>query len=1206
MNLINLLGAINLLSFSLNILPVAPKTKPNKITSNKATTNTKTIIPAVAKKLLTSGPVAPPSACADSGVACPTGVTCCSIDSNGAQLTCDTDKICRVANNSNCTPETQSCVLGSVCTNRNTIMPTCTPCSGTSVACLTTHDCCQPPNPNVTQAQSCQYVTAVQQNQCMNCLAIGTAGCIDNSACCEGAVCVQHSCVACIPAGHPCSTATEAYACCDGNSCQNGVCAACNELDSNCSSDLQCCHDVDELICLASKCTNCFVNNGPCDGINAHCCQGDQNNPTPQVCLANTCQFCKQLCGSCSATVPCCDGYSCLGNACCAQAGMPCIVPGAIAPNNPCVTSSFGTTGCCENLVCQPTDPKDLNSGGICQSCAIEGASCEQNSDCCQSEENLVCDGGTNTCKTSAFCDALNAAYFTGITDIFNNFNAGSATAGAYYPISTDVIEPGPCEVAFWAYFYNLQLLALYNWAISPLYGHIQCQPAVVQQIKTKMENSLRVMEAVCYNNSTQIDPAQLACLSANPISINCPNAVPSMSQCGLPPAGTPLAAIPTIGCCSAVDAQGNPVATPVPAPGQKLSDYLATLPQCLSISDLLYKYIWAKACQNPELNLGGSCTEFPTGFTPIAQLPNGVAPTIFTAANVYNDLSIGTGNIMVPFVGIGTDNQNYNNLKKLVNANNQIEIVDFINAIVDALDGQPIEGVMYRSNWVDTGTNACTCWNGQAATYAPAINLQPASMNLPIPNISGACVCPNPADLCVCDPQPNGAGGDYDLKLPEIKLFADGSGCSGQCWNGPCACTKDATGAITSTCYGVFTATPTCPASPTKCSCADGSACTCLNGSGIDGAGNTNNGTCNTPSCGCVNTNSILSPVPVDLVLDWIATDSTICATGAPAKQIEEKIGRAEKLENECFNYNGSDNYSCTIYNNSCRCCCASGSSTNTGQTKDACPANYYLEKQVQCVCADGKPCTPAAPPPVPTCTPACPSLQYGCCYDGSLDGQVSNPDCISNICCLNVVNAAIKNNAQSIADNLNAMLFLMAPSGPATGGVPGPGVPTDYLGHTCQIAQWALNVEAELFTTCSMNNACMNPGECNLTQSCVSDADCGGCVCDTTTGLCNGCIPAGHGCLGESSTECCQNGNCDMTTKTCVACVPVGHGCLGLSGTECCQNGSCDMTTQLCVLCVPPGDLCAEALAHGTTCCNAPGSDEYVCTDGYCANQS
>jgi hypothetical protein len=885
---------------------------------------------------------------------------------------------------------------------------------------------------------------------------------------------------------------------------------------------------------------------------------------------------------------------------------MPCIVPGTTAPNNPCLTSDFGTTGCCENLVCQPTDPTDINSSsGICQSCAIEGASCQQPSDCCQSKENLVCNTKTNTCTTSAFCDVLNAEYFTGITDIFNNLNAGSATAGAYYPILADVIEPGPCEVAFWAYFYNLQLLVLYNWAISPIYGNIQCQPEVTQQIKTKMENSLRVMEAVCYNNGTQIDPAQLACLSTNPLQVSCPNAVPPMSQCGLPPVGTPLAAIPDIGCCSAMDAQGNPVATPKPVAGQELSEYLATLPQCLSISDLLYKYIWSKACQNPALNLGGSCTEFPTGFTPIAQLPNGVAPTIFTADDVYNDLSIGTGNIMVPFVGIGTDNPNYNNLKKLVNTNNQIEIVDFINTMVDAVDGQAIEGIMYRSNWMNTST--CTCWNGQEATYVPKINLQPATMGLPTnPNISGSCVCPNPANFCVCDKQPDGGGGYYERKLPEIKLFADGSGCSGQCWNGPCACTKDATGAITSTCYGVFTATPTCPVPVTKCTCADGSTCSCLNGSGIDGTGTTYNGTCNTPGCGCASQvppyTGPQNSIPLDQVIDWLAT-STACATGASAN-FTKIINRKSATENYCKDYNGSDNYSCTIYNHSCRCCCAPiEPETSPIVYESACPTDYILETQVQCVCADGKPCVPpTAPPSPPTCTPACPSMQYGCCYDGSQDGLIANPDCISHVCCLNVINAAIQNNAKSIADNLNAMLFLMEPGGPAQGAIPGSGVPSDYLGNTCQIAQWVLNVEAELLTTCSLNNSCMNPGECNLTQSCVSDADCGGCVCDTTTKLCNGCIPEGHGCLGESPTECCSNGNCDMTTKTCVACVPVGNGCLGY-GLECCQNGSCDLTTMLCALCVPPGDLCAEALAGTITCCNAPGSNTYGCADGYCA---
>jgi hypothetical protein len=202
----------------------------------------------------------------------------------------------------------------------------------------------------------------------------------------------------------------------------------------------------------------------------------------------------------------------------------------------------------------------------------------------------------------------------------------------------------------------------------------------------------------------------------------------------------------------------------------------------------------------------------------------------------------------------------------------------------------------------------------------------------------------------------------------------------------------------------------------------------------------------------------------------------------------------------------------------------------------------NFIAKSQLNCTCGDDRtPCIQKAAPLA--CTPACQTAQFGCCYDGSSTNPNTEAtldlDCINNLCCLDTVNGVIANNAQLIADNLNAILFLIMPDGVAFGQVPGDWQATPVA---CNVPNWIATVEAELITNASGTGClqalnCMNPTQCNILTKCTLDTDCPNCACDLTTGYCAPCVPLGDGCVGAPEVaECCGAGNSVCTNNICV----------------------------------------------------------------------
>ncbi|HLB40647.1 MAG TPA: hypothetical protein VJJ83_02560, partial [Candidatus Babeliales bacterium] len=513
-----------------------------------------------------------------------------------------------------------------------------------------------------------------------------------------------------------------------------------------------------------------------------------------------------------NSATPCCDGYTCIDSSefdnpnptlsctgancfCCATDGMPCNSKTTLVEGNTnfCTVNNLATTtGCCPGLICN-------SANNLCQNCSVNGALCLHDSDCCTTD-SLVClaAAGTNykTCQTAVLCDAVKGTYNAGIVNIYHNL-------ASYLPLSST----GPCTAAFWSYLYHVNLLALYNWAISETYADMPCHTGVVQQIKVKMENSLRVMEAVCYDNNALALPGG----SATPPTVPQP-------QCGMTPNGSS-------GGCGTGGVTG-------PAAGQSMPAYLATLPQCLNITQLLYDFIWSKACNNPvfaSLDLGscntGSCAPgansctIPT-FPAISSLPNGVAPAIFSAQDIQDLLVVGcypsntlcSNAILVSLENIPSTNQNIvknPRLKQLANSNNQVEIIQFISNVIDR-HLNTMDSTLFYSNWQNPDTflpTTCTCWDGQSASYIPSIQ---------------NCICADKS-TCACDKQPDGGGGS-STETFKLVPYKDGSGCEGACWDGPCSCTTPDT-----TCTALFGGTPQCNPNPNlNCVCSDSKSCSC------------------------------------------------------------------------------------------------------------------------------------------------------------------------------------------------------------------------------------------------------------------------------------------------------------------------------------------------------------------------------------------
>lgn len=1122
-----------LVSFSLIATPVNSKkiTKSGLVKNITTRTSTVTAVAPIAPKKNLTASVKPPTACASLTVACSTAPTAPAAQQCCANLVCDPhDYFCHTANGMGCALSSSTCAYGSICSTLGSAnnQATCQLCNSTAAnnnSCVVNSDCCQPDNSSVTKSQSCQ------SGSCANCL-VAKGVCGDSSICCTGFVCLgdlgHKTCTACLSATatEQCTTTEE---CCDGLSCQAGKCTSCAEVSGSCVTNASCCGDLNQLFCNSSnQCVNCIANGTAIScAESSQCCQAAES----QICLNSQCEVCSQFCNVCNSATPCCDGYTCIDSSdfgnpdaalsctgancyCCATDGMPCnsaktIVDGSA---NLCTTYNLPTTtGCCPGKVCNSLT-------NLCQNCIVNGGTCLHNSDCCTTD-NLVCLADSNnnykTCQTVELCAALNGTYNAGITNIYQNI-------ASYLPLSLSVTAPGPCTAAFWSYLYHVNVLALYNWAISETYADMPCHTGVIQQLKVKMENSLRVMEAVCYDNSA--------------VAVS-GSAIPTVPQpqCGMTPNGS-------TGMC------GNGVTGPTA--GQSMPAYLATLPQCMNVTQLLYNFVLAKACSNTTwqtpaiqrafftawaaggnsftvpLNYGQLIETSAPDFPVISNLPNSVAPAIFSAQDVQDLLVVGcypsstlcSNAVLVSLDNIPSFNQNVTNnpkLKKLANSNNQVEIIQFISNVIDRT-GVTMDATLFYSNWLNPNTllpTACTCWDRNPASYIPSIQ---------------NCTCAD-TTTCLCDPQPDGDGGSVTLPF-KIVSYADGSGCEGACWDGPCSCTTPDT-----TCTALFGGTPQCNANPkSQCVCNDKEPCSC-NGDSSSSVVDYASGKCLTLTGGC----SAKSRYFVGEF--WLPLDAA-CTMVADSSDVSGRYNTCKKLAAEA--------YQCAIVNYDCTCC----SNSSVASTKDCCTnaqSNYAKlipdyditkygnltfspKKQTDCVCSDQK--SSCIQPAITTCTetpapiPACQTAQYGCCYDGSQNGSdvLTNPDCIKNFCCLDTVNLAIANNAQIIADNLNAILFLIEPSGVIV-----EQVPQDWQGVPCAIPNWIETVETDLMIDCIGALQCVNPSECAINTSCTVDTDCPNCYCDTTTHLCVSCVPLGHGCLGVSgASECCggQYANCSQ----------------------------------------------------------------------------
>lgn len=1147
------------------VIAKVPAHQLNSLKSRSKLTKVATSAPTFAKltaeKSALGASIAPPGTCVGVTSSCTIGIDVPAAQQCCPGYTCDShDNTCRITNGANCVPTIGNCVYGSICSanGQTNQMTVCQPCGPLNANCLVNSDCCQASNSS-SPNQSCQFGT------CHKCLE-GGGTCGDNSVCCDGFVCLgslgHRTCVACIGPDSAVQCTNSAQ-CCPGYTCQGGKCLACQDIGGQCANNANCCSDQYQLFCNTSgQCQNCLDGGNQC-AESSQCCQGGTSS---QACLSSACTTCNLFCGSCGAgNPPCCDGYNCIDQAdfkstvgsaastctgtncyCCSQLNMPCNSSTTIisGPTNSCQNNVPGSSGCCPGLICS-------SATNLCANCVSNGGVCLSNSDCCTNGANLVClpVAGTSyaTCQTAAFCDALNGKYNAGIMHLYQNFQ--------YYnllpPDPSQATTPGPCTAAFWSYLYHINLLALYQWAISQTYADMNCQTGVIQQIMAKMENALRIMEAVCYDNS-----ALTAAFSTKGAA---------QTQCGMPPSDAS-----SLYCAATVSG---------PTAGQTMAEYLATLPQCLNVTGLLYNFVLAKACANtawqtPAVQAAFTAataawsvqnTQFTTPlnytqlsatqspyFPTISSLPGGVAPAIFSAQDVIDLLSVGCypsntlcdNAILVPLENIPSNNQNITNnprLKQLANSSNQVELVQFLSNVVDG-SLTPLQSTLFYSNWEDPQTllpTTCSCWDGHPASYQPHIT---------------GCVCIDSSQTCACDLKPTGDSGSGGSQSNfTIIPYYDGSGCEGACWDGPCSCTTTPY----TTCAAEFGGQPACPPDPqTPCKCADNSTCSCA---GTVASGSTQlvddtTGVCTiTSNCACMATVEGIGQV-------WLPLDTNCTVVNA----YDDVSG-----SNSCSAL-ANGQYQCAVYtgrgteNGACACCskntagsfftnnpadsttgCCTNANTNFAtlipnfNPKRNGKPNFVAKSQSKCVCGDDHtPCIQKAPL---TCTPACQTAQFGCCYDGSSTNPnteaISNPDCINNLCCLDTVNEVIAENAQLIADNLNAVLFLINADGVAAGQVPG-----DYTNAPCKLPKWIFTVESELITNASGTGClqalnCMNPAQCNILAKCTTDADCPNCACDLTTGYCTPCVPLGNGCVGTPEVqECCGADYSVCTNNICV----------------------------------------------------------------------
>lgn len=181
--------------------------------------------------------------------------------------------------------------------------------------------------------------------------------------------------VACEPC---CSSATECQTAGRGTLCCNGLC-----LNGNCCNSIACANPTP--VCAGNTCTSCTGASQCPSGQDCLAATGDCCNPEGVPCtVATTMQCCSRVCDfsvgggacascrgrSCSATVPCCGGLSCINGSCdgCGARATSCTVSSQCCFSNCTNGACFSAIGgpCANDADCRTCYQNSNLCGGAC------------------------------------------------------------------------------------------------------------------------------------------------------------------------------------------------------------------------------------------------------------------------------------------------------------------------------------------------------------------------------------------------------------------------------------------------------------------------------------------------------------------------------------------------------------------------------------------------------------------------------------------------------------------------------------------------------------------------------------------------------------------------------------------------------------------------------------------------------------------------
>jgi hypothetical protein len=270
----------------------------------------------------------------------------CAADGDCNSAECSADGICLGATGESCTAATD-------CASATCQDGVCgqglrdTPC-GSNVDCVS-NECV--PSTQSGQMGICAYAPGQTCDKASS--ECGTLGDCSCSACTDPPDCTGQLCLCCHLSGGSCSAD---WQCCSNYCAPNSMCGTKRWIGEPCQYNADC---TSGLCGANGLCQSCGVVNCGCisnsDCVNSATCHTDDKGQT--YCLGGT----GETCGS---SADCISG-SCLDSKC-----------GQGAQGAPCVKTSDCLAGVCEGA--------NSNQAGHC-GCLGNGSSCQNNSDCCES-----------------------------------------------------------------------------------------------------------------------------------------------------------------------------------------------------------------------------------------------------------------------------------------------------------------------------------------------------------------------------------------------------------------------------------------------------------------------------------------------------------------------------------------------------------------------------------------------------------------------------------------------------------------------------------------------------------------------------------------------------------------------------------------------------------------------------------------------------